>query len=171
MWVQQKVLYVWVHFKNQFVLKTVKLDSSSVLLYCVTEASHTVGLIFLLHTVCSFSVHTGESAFYILTSVFSLSNKIMNAKTVSLSSVSMYFFLSDYVASTKKKWTNKVIIMMMRMKILSVTLENVSSVFLTGSKEARIFWEVWEDSQSGDQQQHIIRWFTGEAIVHSRIRR
>ncbi len=42
---------------------------------------------------------------------------------------------------------------------------------LTGSKEARIFWEVWEDSQSSDQQQHIICWFTGEAIVHSRIRR
>lgn len=60
---------------------------------------------------------------------------------------------------------------------LIISLEYVSSVF-KGSKEARIFWEVWEDSQSGDQQQHVIRWFTGEAlgsrqqvIVHSRNRR
>lgn len=39
---------------------------------------------------------------------------------------------------------------------------------LTGSKEARIFWEVWEDSQSGNQQQHIVRWVTGEQTAAHR---
>lgn len=34
-----------------------------------------------------------------------------------------------------------------------------------GFKEARVFWEVWEDSQSGHQQQHIIRRLTGEGLT------
>lgn len=41
----------------------------------------------------------------------------------------------------------------------------LSLLCLEGFKEARIFWEVREDSQSSDQQQYIICWFTGEAFT------
>lgn len=40
--------------------------------------------------------------------------------------------------------------------------QNLLSFVFQGFKEARIFWEVWEDPQSGYQQQHIIRWLAGE---------
>lgn len=45
-----------------------------------------------------------------------------------------------------------------------MNIGNVVFCVLTGSKEARIFWEVREDSQSSDQQQHVVRRFTGKSL-------
>lgn len=40
--------------------------------------------------------------------------------------------------------------------------DGISPLCLQGSKEVRIFWKVWEDSQGCNQQQHILCWFTGD---------